>query len=106
MQVTSRFTNDVTAWEYKYMDAASDEDQGHDTKVDPNMRTAEKMAPEPMLDQAKAEEDHMLAGCPAAQKRLVKAIALSQSRTPGLLLTMEDILKIAPSRIGDAVQMH
>ncbi len=27
------------------------------TKVDPNSKTAEKMAPEPMLNQAKAQED-------------------------------------------------
>ena len=89
----SRFTNDVTAWEYKYMDADSHVDQGHDTKVDPNMKTAGKMAPAPMLDQAKAEEDH--AGrMPRGTEEAGESYSTLKPQTPGLLLTMEDILKL------------
>jgi hypothetical protein len=40
-----RFTSDVTAWEYRYVDAESQEDQGHDTKADPKARKSGKMAP-------------------------------------------------------------
>ena len=31
----SRFAQDVTAWEYRYMAPPANEDKGHDTKVDP-----------------------------------------------------------------------
>ena len=89
----SRFTNDVTAWEYRYMVAKSQEDQGHDTKVDPKMKTAEKMAPEQMLDQAKAEEDH-LGRMPRGKEEAGGSRSTLKPRTPGLLLTMEDILDL------------
>ena len=88
-----RFTNDVTAWEYKYMDATSHEDQGHDTKVDPNMKTAEKMAPEQMLNQAKAEEDRT-GRMPRGQEEAGESRSTLKPRTPGLLLTMADILAL------------
>ena len=88
-----RFTNDVTAWEYKYVDADSHEDQGHDTKVDPNSKTAEKMAPEPMLNQAKAQEDHV-GRMPRGKEEAGESHSTLMPRTSGLLLTMEDILKL------------
>jgi hypothetical protein len=88
-----RFTNDVTAWEYKYVDANSHEDQGHDTKVDPNSRTAEKMAPEPMLNQAKAQEDHT-GRMPRGKEEAGESHSTLKARTPGLLLTLEDILEL------------
>jgi hypothetical protein len=88
-----RFTNDVTAWEYKYIDADSHEDQGHDTKVDPNMKSAEKMAPEPMLNQAKAQEDHT-GRMPRGKEEAGESRSTLKPRTPGLLLTMEDILEL------------
>jgi hypothetical protein len=89
----ARFTNDVTAWEYKYIDADSHEDQGHDTKVDPNIKTAEKMAPEPMLNQANAEEDRT-GRMPRGNEEAGESDSTLQPRTPGLLLTMEDILEL------------
>jgi hypothetical protein len=91
--VHSRFTNDVTAWEYKYVKADSHEDQGHDTKVDPNIKTAEKMAPEPMLNQAKAQEDH-IGRMPRGKEEAGESHSTLKPRTPGLLLTMEDILEL------------
>jgi Oxidoreductase molybdopterin binding domain len=91
--VHSRFTNDVTAWEYKYLEADSHEDQGHDTKVDPNIKTAEKMAPEPMLNQAKAQEDH-IGRMPRGKEEAGESHSTLKPRTPGLLLTMEDILEL------------
>ena len=88
-----RFTSDVTAWEYRYVDAASHEDQGHDTKVDPNARTAEKMAPMPMMDQAKAEEDRAVR-MPRGKEEAGESSSTLMPQTPGLLLTMDDMLKL------------
>ena len=88
-----RFTNDVTAWEYKYVDTGSHEDQGHDTKVDPNSKTAEKMAPEPMLNQAKAQEDRT-GRMPRGKEEAGESRSTLKPQTPGLLLTMKDILEL------------
>jgi hypothetical protein len=88
-----RFVNDVTAWEYRYVDAQSQEDQGHDTKVDPNARTAEKMAPMPMIDQAKAEEDRA-ARMPRGKEEAGESYSTLMPETPGLLLGMDDLLKL------------
>ena len=89
----ARFTKDVTAWEYNYVAAGGHEDQGHDTKVDPNMKSAEKMAPEPMLNQAKAEEDH-IGRMPRGKEEAGESRSTLKPQTPGLLLTMEDILEL------------
>jgi hypothetical protein len=62
-----RFAHNVTAWDYRYAEAGTHEDQGHDTKVDPNAKTAEKMAPAAMMDQAKA--------CPAVARKQARAAA-------------------------------
>lgn len=91
--VHPRFTNDVTAWEYRYMDADIHEDQGHDTKVDPNAKTAEKMAPESMMHQAMAEENRA-ARMPRGKEEAGESKSTLLPGTPGLLLTMEDIVKL------------
>jgi hypothetical protein len=88
-----RFTSDVTAWEYRYADTASHEDQGHDTKVDPNARTAEKMAPMPMMDQAKMEEDRGVR-MPRGTEEAGESYSTLKPRTSGLLLTMDDLLTL------------
>jgi hypothetical protein len=88
-----QFTNDVTAWEYRYVDTANHEDQGHDTKVDPNARTAEKMAPMLMMDQAKAEEDRAMR-MPRGKEEAGESSSTPMPQTPGLLLTMDDLLKL------------
>jgi hypothetical protein len=88
-----RFTNDLTAWEYRYVDTASHEDQGHDTKIDPNARTAEKMAPMPMMDQAKAEEDRAVR-MPRGKEEAGESYSALMPQTPGLLLTMDELLKL------------
>ncbi|HEY1742304.1 MAG TPA: molybdopterin-dependent oxidoreductase [Granulicella sp.] len=89
-----RFTTDVTSWEYQYMAEASHEDQGHDTKVDPNARTAEKMAPKPMLGEAKAAEESTGRRMPRGKEEAGESRSTLMPGTPGLLLTMEDILKL------------
>jgi hypothetical protein len=88
-----RFTNDVTAWEYRYVDADTHEDQGHDTKVDPNAKTAEKMAPASMMNQAMAEENRAVR-MPRGKEEAGESRSTLMPGTPGLLLTMEDIVEL------------
>lgn len=89
----SRFNEDVTAWEYRYTEAGSHEDQGHDTKVNPNAKTAEKMAPAAMMEQAKAREDR--AGrIPGGREEAGESRSTLTPGTPGLLLTMDDMLAL------------
>jgi len=88
-----QFTSDVTVWEYRYVDTASHEDQGHDTKIDPNARTAEKMAPMPMMDQATVEENRA-ERMPRGKEEAGESYSTLMPQTPGLLLTMDDLLKL------------
>jgi hypothetical protein len=88
-----RFTPDVTAWEYQYAEAPTHEDQGHDTKVDPNARTAEKMAPMAAMDQAKSQEERT-ERTPRGREEAGESHSALMPRTPGLLLTMQDILAL------------
>ena len=89
-----RFAKDVTAWKYQYVDADSHEGQGHDTKVDPNAKTAEKMAPEPMLNQAKEAEESTGRRMPRGQEEAGESASTLMPGTPGLLLAMEDIVAL------------
>ena len=88
-----RYSADVTAWEYRYTADATHEDQGHDTKVDPNMKTAEKMAPAEMMDQAKSQEDRA-ERMPRGREEAGESRSTLMPRTPGLLLNMDDILAL------------
>ncbi len=94
-----RFVPDVTAWAYRYVQAKSSEDKGHDTKTPPpaaesgSANTAEKMAPAPMMKQDKQQEAH--AGrMPRGREEAGKSGSTLPTGTPGLLLTMDDILKL------------
>jgi hypothetical protein len=72
-----RFTPDVTAWEYRYSDVATSESQGHDTKVAPGSEPSGKK--------------------PAAARGVEEAGESRSTLSPGtsgLLLTMDDILKL------------
>ncbi len=89
-----RFAKDVTAWEYQYVDADGHEDQGHDTKVDPNAKTAEKMAPESMLNQAKEAEESTGRRMPRGQEEAGESASTLMPGTPGLLLSMVDIVAL------------
>ncbi len=104
-----RYTQDVTAWEYRYNQEKSDEDEGHDTKVDPakvkaaelarsapstsndsGIKTADKMAPMPMLKQA--EQDELRTGrMPRGQEEAGESQNTLLPHTPGLLLPIEDL---------------
>jgi len=90
----ARYTHDVTAWEYRYVDEKTMEDQGHDTKTPPpSARTSEKMAPEPMLDRERKNEDRS-GRMPRGKEEAGESLSTLTVATPGLLLTMEDILKL------------
>jgi len=88
-----RFSADVTAWEFRYVDAATHEDQGHDTKVAPSADTSQKMAPAAMIEQERARE-----GRTTRMPRGLEEAGASRSTlaagTPGLLLTLEDLLQL------------
>jgi hypothetical protein len=89
-----RYTPDVTAWEYRYA-GRNDEDPGHDTKVDPKLATAAKMAPEAMLAKAQQDEEHT-GRKPRGFEEAGESRSTLRAGTPGLLLTLEDIAPKLP----------
>src|SRR5277367_3866183 len=88
-----QYTSDVTAWEYKYEAAKTNEDQGHDTKVAPSADTAEKMAPVDMVAKEKIREQRVVK-MPRGQEEAGASASTLDPGTPGLLLAMDDILKL------------
>ena len=88
-----RYVSDVTAWEYRYADAKTNQDQGHETKVDPKLESAAKMAPEQALGKAQEDEKHT-GRKPRGFGEAGESYSTLPPGTPGLLLTMEDILKL------------
>ncbi len=86
------FVKDVTAWEYRYTDAAAKEDPGHNDKVDPNAATAQKMAPASMVGKAEEDENHT-GRKPRGMGEAGESDSTLLPGTPGLLLTMDDIVK-------------
>jgi hypothetical protein len=86
------YVQDVTAWNYRYAESKSKEDQGHDTKVDPNITSAIKMAPESMTEKAQQDENRT-GRKPRGLEESGESESTLAPNTSGLLLTMEDILK-------------
>lgn len=87
-----RYSRDVTAWEYAYVDEKTMEDQGHDTKTPPpSARTSEKMAPASMVEGEKQRENRSGRMHRGNEEAGESGSTLAKG-TPGLLLTMEDIL--------------
>ena len=103
-----RYVPDVTAWQYRYTEAKSTENQGEDFKTPPtgaqtpspapnappaNAGTADKMAPASMVEDAKQRE-----AAPPPATRGSEEAGESDSTlkpgTPGLLLTMADVLQL------------
>ncbi len=80
-----RFSKDVTAWEYRYLDTAAHEDQGHDTKVAPKAAGA-KSAAEPASPAGRR--------LPRGTEEAGPSLSTLREGTPGLLVTMDDILKL------------
>lgn len=94
-----RAVPDVTAWQYRYVETKSTEDPGHNTKTPPSSTTpassdtAEKMAPAPMLEQEKKRQNRS-GRMPRGREEAGQSHSTLPPGTPGLLLTMEDILKL------------
>jgi DMSO/TMAO reductase YedYZ molybdopterin-dependent catalytic subunit len=88
-----QYVADVTAWEYQYSTAKTKGDQGHDTKVAPSADTAEKMAPAAMVAGEKVFQER--AGrMPRGREEAGTSRSTLAPDTPGLLLTMDDILRL------------
>lgn len=89
-----RYSRDVTSWEYLYIEEKSMEDQGHDTKTPPpSARTSEKMPPASMVEQEKQKESRS-GRMPRGKEEAGESRSTLAAGTPGLLLTMEDVLKL------------
>ena len=89
-----RYTRDVTSWEYSYIDEKTLEDQGHDTKTPPpSARTSEKMPPASMVEQERKNEDRS-GRMPRGKEEAGESFSTLSVGTPGLLLTMDDVLKL------------
>ena len=88
-----QYVADVTAWQYRYVQAQSGKDKGHDSKVAPAADTAKKMAPAPMVGSAKVKEDRF-GRLPRGHGEAGESSSTLNAGTPGLLLTMDDILKL------------
>jgi hypothetical protein len=88
-----RYSPDMNAWDYRYTEMGTGEDQGHDTKVDPNARTAAKMAPAERMDEAKAGEDRAQR-MPRGNEEAGESRSTLAPGTPGLLLTMQDLVAL------------
>ncbi len=85
-----RFVEDVTAWNYEYAAEASTEDQGHDTKVDPNLLASSKSSP-PQSQNRAAEDDNHTGRKPRGLAEAGESDSTLRPGTPGLLLTMSDL---------------
>jgi DMSO/TMAO reductase YedYZ molybdopterin-dependent catalytic subunit len=89
----SQYVPDVTAWDYRYAEVKTNEDLGHDTKVAPSADTAEKMAPASMVAGEKIRQER--AGkMPRGVEEAGRSRSTLDPGTPGLLLTMDDLLKL------------
>jgi hypothetical protein len=89
-----RYSHDVTSWEYTYIDEKTMEDQGHDTKTPPpSALTSEKMPPKSMLEVEKRNENRS-GRRPRGKEEAGESLSTLAVGTSGLLLKMEDILKL------------
>ena len=86
-----RYAPDVTAWNYRYEDKTSDQDEGHDTKTDPKQLASAKMAPAPLQGKAQADEEHT-GRKPRGLGEAGESYSTLRPGTPGLLLTLDDIV--------------
>ncbi len=85
----AQYVPDVTAWEYSYSPKQTKEDQGHDTKLPPGARKASApltAGPETVRERA----GKVVRGMEEAGKSRSTLAA----GTPGLLLTLDDIVKL------------
>ncbi len=92
----AQYVDDVTAWDYKFMAKAEDKaHEGHDTKVAPKDEAAPAFQLPPAFAAAfarlKKEQGDKR---PRGQEEAGKSDSTLAASTPGLLLTMDDVLKL------------
>jgi len=101
----AQYVDDVTAWDYKFAAKAEDKaHEGHDTKVAPK----DEAAPSPELPPAfaaafarlKKEQGNKR---PRGQEEAGKSDSTLAPGTPGLLLTMDDVTKLAVPSLYEMV---
>ena len=88
-----RFVPDVTAWNYEYTAADPAQDQGHDTKVDPNLLSSIKMAPAEAQTRAAEDENHT-GRKPRGSEEAGESDSTLRPGAPGLLLQMSDLAQL------------
>jgi hypothetical protein len=89
-----QFTQDVTSWEYRYVDEKTMESEGHATKTPPHSAlTSEKMPPESMVEQEKQREERS-GRMQRGKEEAGESRSTLAAGTPGLLLTMDDIVRL------------
>lgn len=94
-EANPHYVPDVTAWEYQYESARTGEDEGHDTKVDPKLESAAKMASADKLADAQTDERHT-GRKPRGAEEAGESYSTLRSETPGLLLQLEDFVPRLP----------
>ncbi|AXC13941.1 Sulfite oxidase [Acidisarcina polymorpha] len=87
------YVEDVTAWDYRYKTPSEHEDKDHDTKVDPKLSTANKMAPEAMQAQAEEDENHTGRMARGTEEAGESGSTLPP-KTAGLLLPIAEVTKL------------
>ena len=101
----AKYVPDVTAWEYRYA-GESNEDKGHDTKVDPAKAQGGNAGESSKGDsgggaapKAGSEPDATATGrLSRGNEEAGESASTLKPNTPGLLLTMEDIVTKLPRR--------
>ena len=83
----AQFVSDVTAWEYQYIPGETKEDRGYDTKIDPGLAKKTDAASGTSMLRERAGK------LPRGLEEAGKSDSTLAAGTPGLLLTMDDVLK-------------
>ncbi len=89
-----RYSPDVTTWEYRYAQKATTEDQGHDTKTPPPSATTPRKMPPPSMARQEIRKEKQSGRAPRGREEAGESRSTLAAGTPGLLLTMDDILKL------------
>ena len=91
----AQYVDDVTAWDYRFAAKAEDaEHAGHDTKVAPKDEAAPAMPPafQAAFDRLKKEQGTKRV---RGQEEAGKSASTLPAGTPGLLLRLEDVTRLA-----------
>ncbi len=85
-----RFTRDVTGWDYRYAGGTMDQAENHDTKAPPGPEDNQ----DEDQDRNHGEDDNRTGRKPRGQEEAGESASTLRPGTPGLLLTLADILAL------------